>query len=591
MNAVIFSSTLLRPRHVAPKLNGLSEAGSVCIIYTKFVTLTVTMKKILLAAINARYTHSCLALYCLKAFAAGTGNAVTIREYSINRDPDSILEEIAAERPDAVAFSVYIWNTGIMKRLLPSVKKRCGTGMLVLGGPEVSYNPEAWLAEFPCIDCIITGPGEAGFRELLERGPAHGRILRIPNPPFREMPAPYGDEDLSALADRYVYYESSRGCPFRCSYCLSSRGDQNYEAKSVETVTRELAHILSHRPKLVKFVDRTFNMPGGRHREIWSFLIERFGGGPATFHFEIHPAHLEEEDFALLARAPAGLFQFEAGVQSVNSGVRAACGRTGDWQKEKESLARLIGQGTIRVHCDLIAGLPFENMESAARSFNEVYGLSPGHFQQGILKVLPGTEMRERAAEYGIEYAAAPPYQVRETRWLSADEMQLIDRIAVVADRLYNTKRFPLTLSCLAGRFDASFDLYRALGAEPNLPTRSWESGASFLTGFAKRRFPGEEAYILDALRWDWCRQARSHLYPHLVKPGQAAAIKKKGYAFFRGFAEDGTVRYGKEVFALPDLKRAIFYKGETEEFRNTHMGGRGFALFLPDGRILMYDA
>ena len=548
------------------------------------------MKKVLLAAINARYTHSCLALYCLKSYAAGAGHAVSVREFSVNRDPDDILSEIAAERPDLVAFSVYIWNTAIMRRMLPLVKERCGNVLLALGGPEVSYDPEAWLAEFPAIDCVIAGPGEAGFRQLLDRGPAPGRVLLVPNPPFAEMPAPYDDEDLRGLSDRYVYYESSRGCPFRCSYCLSSRADQKFEAKTAGTVKRELEHILSHDPKLVKFVDRTFNMPGGRHREIWSFLIDRFGTGPATFHFEIHPAHLEEEDFALLARAPAGLFQVEAGVQSVNSRVLEACGRAGDWEREKAALARLIRMETIRVHCDLIAGLPFEDLASAARSFNEVYGLRPGHFQQGILKVLPGTTMRERAAEYDMEYEAAAPYQVRQTRWLSKGDMRIIERIAAAVDRLYNTGRFSLTLACLADRFETAFDLYRALAAEGTLPTRRWESGASFLAEFAQARFPGDASFFLDALRWDWCSQARSHRYPDIIKPEQTAAIKKKGYAFFSGIAKDGIARYGASEFQLADLQRSIFFQAETGRFRNAYMGGKEFALFLPDKRIVVFE-
>jgi radical SAM superfamily enzyme YgiQ (UPF0313 family) len=547
------------------------------------------MKKALLVAINARYTHSCLAVYCLKSYAAGAGHAVSVREFSINRDPEHILSEIAAERPDLVAFSAYIWNTGLMKRILPLAKERCGGALLALGGPEVSFNPEAWLAELSCIDCIVAGPGEEGFRQLLEHGPPPGRVLCVPNPPFAGLPLPYDDQDLRGLSDRYVYYESSRGCPYRCSYCLSSRADQKFEAKSAETVQSDLGRILSHSPKLVKFVDRTFNMPGGRHREIWDFLIARYGGGPTAFHFEIHPSHLEEDDFALLARAPEGLFQLEAGVQSVNGRVLEACGRAGDWEREKASLKRLIGLGTIRVHCDLIAGLPFEDLSSAARSFNEVYGLRPGHFQQGMLKVLPGTSMRERAAEYGMAYAAEAPYQVRRTRWLSPGDMKLIEKIAAAVDRLYNTKRFPLTLDCLADRFDSAFDLYRAFASGHALPTRSWESGASFLAEFASRRFPGEESYFLDALRWDWCSCAESHRYPDVIKPHQAAAIKKKGYAFFRDLADNGMVRHEAHRFALADLRRSIFYRGESEKFRNTHMDGREYALFLPDKRIILY--
>ncbi len=549
------------------------------------------MNTILLAAINARYTHSCLALYCLKSYAADAGRTIVVREYSINRDPREILADMAAVRPDIIGLSVYIWNSGLIRRMLPLLKDRCGNRLLILGGPEVSYNPESWIAEFPDIDCIIAGPGEAGFLSFLERGKACGEtIVRAPNPPFGEMPFPYLDGDISAMADRYVYYESSRGCPFRCSYCLSSRADQKFESKGIETVKRELGLILQHRPKLVKFVDRTFNMPGGRHLGIWSFLIDRFGSGPTVYHFEIHPSNLGKEDFAILDRAPAGLFQFEAGVQSTNQEVRTASGRSGTWETEKAALARLIGMGTIPVHLDLIAGLPFEDMASVKISFNEVYGLSPGHFQLGTLKVLPGTEMRNRADEYGMVYAAGAPYQVRETRWLSGDDMRLIEKIAALVDHLYNTGRFSLTLACLAARFDSPFDLYSAFVSGSTLPTKSWESGASFLISFAAGSFPDDRDYYLDALRWDWCAQSRSHLLPVLVKPSDSADNKKKGYAFFKGISENGRVRYRGAEFALSDLKKSIFFRSESDQFRSEKMNGCACALFLPDKRTILFN-
>ena len=551
---------------------------------------TDSMKTILLAAINARYTHSCLALYSLKSYVSGSGHDIILREYSINRDGESILADMADLRPDVIGLSVYIWNSAMVRRILPLLKQRCDNALLLLGGPEVSYDPESWLDEFPGIDCIIAGPGETAFRKLLEHGPANGeKIMHAPNPPFGEMPAPYADVDLDMLANRYVYYESSRGCPFRCSYCLSSRGDQKYEAKSADTVKRELSHILSHRPQLVKFVDRTFNMAGNRHRDIWSFLIERYGGGPTTFHFEIHPSYLDEDDLTLLARAPKGLFQIEAGVQSTNAAVRAASGRAGDWETEKAALARVIGMGTIRVHLDLIAGLPFEDLASVRNSFNEVYGLAPGRFQQGILKVLPGTEMRERSGEYGMIHAQTAPYQVRETRWLAREEMRLIEKIAVLIDRLYNEKHFPLTLAWMAARFDSPFDLFRSFASDDTPLSKGSESAISFLLGFAARRFPEYRDYFLDTLRWDWCSTARTHLYPEMIRPAEVSFAKKKGGAFFRSLAKDGTVLYCGAAFALSDLKKSIFFMPVSDRFRAEQMSGSSYALFLPDKRVVLF--
>ena len=239
------------------------------------------MKKIILVAVNARYTHSCLALYCLKSYARGLNADIAIREYSINRNVADIAAAIVAARPDVAALSVYIWNAELVKNILPLLEAALPECVIVLGGPEVSYNPGSWLMDFPCIDYIISGQGEAAFRRLVETGFRHDeKIMRLPNPPFATLPRPYGHEDLNGLANRYVYYESSRGCPFRCSYCLSSRADQEPESKSADTVKDELRFILSHTPKLVKFVDRTFNLDRDRYRAIWNFLLDEYRGRP-----------------------------------------------------------------------------------------------------------------------------------------------------------------------------------------------------------------------------------------------------------------------------------------------------------------------
>ena len=369
------------------------------------------MKKILLAAINARYTHSCLALYCLKSALRGLEVEAVVREFSINQKIEEIMPRLAAEGADIIALSVYIWNSEMVKKLITKIHEHCGGVLLVLGGPEVSYNPESWLEAFPFIDFIVTGHGEEGFRNLIRNGFRGGeKIIAIPNPPFAEMPAPYTEEDLTGLCNRYIYYESSRGCPFQCTYCLSARSDQKMELKRPDTVKAELDYILRNGPPLVKFVDRTFNAAKEQSRAIWRHLLENYSNGPTRFHFELHPLYLDEEDFDLLSRCPTGLFQFEIGVQSTNPATLAAVKRAGDWGREKAALERLIGFRTIRIHLDLIAGLPFEEMPSIARSFNEVYNLRPDHLQLGFLKVLPGTEMMDAAGQYGMAYSTQAPY-------------------------------------------------------------------------------------------------------------------------------------------------------------------------------------
>ncbi|OHD67785.1 MAG: hypothetical protein A2W19_13230 [Spirochaetes bacterium RBG_16_49_21] len=472
----------------------------------------MNMKKILLAAVNARYTHSCLALYCLKSYTRGTDAEITIREYSINRPAPEIAENIASARPDAVAFSVYIWNVELIKKILPEVRRRLADCVIILGGPEASYNPGSWLDAYPFTNYVITGRGEAGFRFLVENNMRHTeKIINVPNPPFGEMPLPYDHGDMENLKNRYVYYESSRGCPFQCSYCLSSRDDQKWEAKRPETVMEELAFILSHRPRLLKFVDRTFNLKRERYRKIWNFLIDNGRDAATTCHFEIYPGLLDGDDFAILSRCPKGLFQFEIGVQSTNPETLAAVKRNGNWEHDRAVIERLVGLGTVRVHLDLIAGLPFDDKSSIGSAFNSLYALRPDHIQLGFLKVLPGTEMMERADEFGIVYAKSAPYQVLETGWLGAEDIRVLERVAFLIDRLRNTCRFRATLAAMERLSITPFDLFLALAdslAGYSVPlTRAPESGAGFLAQVIKERFFEKKGFLMDALRRD-CRSA-----------------------------------------------------------------------------------
>lgn len=553
------------------------------------------MATILLAAVNARYTHSCLALYCLKSALRGLDDSVAIREFSINQDTSDIASRITDVGADVIALSVYIWNSELMKHLIPEIGSRCPGRILVLGGPEVSYNAATWIEAFPCVDHIIIGHGEEAFRRLALNSFRNCEpVIAVPNPPFADMPMPYTREDLAALHARYVYYESSRGCPYSCTYCLSSRSDQKLELKPAGTVAGELDLILRSRPLLVKFVDRTFNASRDHSRAIWSHLIDHHSGGPSAFHFEVHPHLLDEEDFTLLARAPKGLFQFEIGIQSTSSETLAAVKRTGAWEREKEALKRLISLGTIRIHCDLIAGLPFEDMASQARSFNGLYGLGPGHLQLGFLKILPGTEMMETALQYGMEYSDHAPYQVIKNRWLSGTEIVLLERIALLLDRLYNMHRFDMTLGLLAGRFESPFALFREMASfmadAGYTVTRSWEQGARFLLAFLSRRFSGESRFFLDALRWDWCAVSRSAYYPELIRPESVAEIKKRGMVFFNNHAADGAVRYNDMQFPQSDLATSLFFEAESAEFRQGQMKDGACALFLPDKRIVIYS-
>ncbi|MBN2079808.1 MAG: B12-binding domain-containing radical SAM protein [Spirochaetes bacterium] len=482
-------------------------------------------KKIALVAINARYTHSCLALYCLKSYVRDLGHDVYMREYSLRRDIEEIAKEIAAGKPDVVGLSVYIWNAAAMERLVPALRQRLPGAMIVLGGPEAGYDPERWLRGVPGVDCVVRGPGEQGFAHLLAHGPGGG-IVDMPNPPFAELPFPYDDDDFLNLEKRYVYYESSRGCPFRCTYCISSRGDQALEFRPLELVRKELAAILSWNPMMVKFVDRTFNADRKHSREIWSFLLECHAKGPTRFHFEIHPALLDEEDFEILSRCPACLFNFEIGVQTINPETRSAIRRGGDWTPERQKIERLVRDGRVRIHLDLIAGLPEDDLAWVRHSFNELYALRPRHLQLGFLKVLPGTEMAEAARGYCMAWDPSPPYLVHETAWLTADDLHRLDRVAHLVDRLHNTGRFPETLKALEDLYETAFDLYNSLGEfmkeHGSPPGRRGESGSAFLRDFITHLRNGESGLLLSALD----RDARAMSPPREKRSRHAAGRK-----------------------------------------------------------------
>ncbi len=517
------------------------------------------MKKLLLVGINARYSHPCAALYYLRNSVEGLGYTTVIREFTIRADAEEISSFIADEAPVAAALSVYIWNTKIVKKVLGLI----GTEKnfpLVLGGPEVSYNPEEWLSDKHAPDFIVTGHGEEGFRRLAASGfSSPERVLHSENPHFRELPFPYSDGDLAGFAHRNIYYESSRGCPYRCAYCLSSRRDQKLEFRGPAQVEDDISRIAKYAPRLVKFVDRTFNADRGRGRKIWRMLLSRYAESGTTFHFEIHPSLLEEDDIALLETVPAGLFQFEVGVQSTHDDVLNAAGRIGNWERDGRMVRRLLESTAVRVHIDLIAGLPWEDLERLADSFNRVYRLGAHHFQLGTLKLLPGTVMRERAGEYGMNFSQDPPYEIAGSRWLGRDDIALVKRISRLLDGLYNGGRFRITLSELLPRFDSPWDFYRALGLEAYEESGiSWEYLRGAMEQLVRRRFPAVVPFFRDCLSWDWFSSFDTHRVPSFLKTEAVKAAKRE----IRG---EG----GSRIFAA-----------ETEAFRSKYMEGKRIAVF-----------
>jgi len=554
------------------------------------------MKTIALVALNARFTHSNPALYSLRSFASDRGCDIRIHSFTINTDENKILNTIISQEPDCIGFSVYIWNSEIIKRLIPLIKKALPDTVITAGGPEVSYNADKWIKDLPALSHIIKGPGEAGFKYLLDKDLiCTEKIISIKNPPFSQIPFAYSKDDLKSLNNRYIYYESSRGCPFRCSYCLSSRLDQKLEFRKTETVKQELDQIIASSPRLVKFVDRTFNSGKSHYREIWKHLISKHSLSGTIFHFEIYPSLLDDEDLELLRKCPKGLFQFEIGIQSTCAQALKAINRQDSWDLTSAVTKKLVQAGNIHIHTDLIAGLPFEDMKTLEKSFNDIYRLRAGHFQAGLLKILPGTVMSEKTREYGIKYEDIPPYGITENRWLSKQEIDKFKIVSRLLDLFHNSETFDLTLINIEELFCTPFDLYSSVAEfiEQNnlsIKFKEWENSAEIILAFIESALPDHSPFFRDCLRWDHATTSRNHRFPEILSSPEMKQAKKKGFSHIISFSVHGKIKFAGREFSRHDLKKSLFFRAETQKFRKEYMNGMEMALFLPDKKILLYN-
>lgn len=434
--------------------------------------------KILLVAINAKYIHSNLGIYSLKAYAKRWQEHIQIAEYTINHRTEQVLRDLYEQKPDAIAFSCYIWNLDFVERLLPDIEKIMPGVPIFLGGPEVSYESERFLSRHPQVTGILRGEGENIFDALCECL-VQGEIEKMQEIPglllqgelsaktcistplsMDDIPFPY--ENLDNLKNRIVYYESSRGCPFSCSYCLSSI-DKKVRFRSLPLVYKELDFFLEKQVPQVKFVDRTFNCDRKRAREIWQYIREH-DNGVTNFHFEISADLLEEEDLEILQTLRPGQIQLEIGVQTTNPMTLTEIRRKTDLDKLRENVRRVHEFHNIHQHLDLIAGLPYEDLESFRKSFCDVYAMEPDQLQLGFLKVLKGSYMYEMAETYGIKYGEHPVYEVLETKWLSFDDILVLKNIEEVVELYYNSNQFRRSLKTLESCFSDSFSLYNELG-------------------------------------------------------------------------------------------------------------------------------
>ena len=510
----------------------------------------------LLTAINAKYIHSNPAVYSLKAFAGKKLEPfITLAEYTINNRVEEILGDIYRKHPDVIGFSCYIWNFRLIQELLPELAKVLPETDIWLGGPEVSFEAKKVLSRFPMIKGIMVGEGEETFRDVIsyyvgngreEIGSKYHRLEDIPGLALRdntvkvrtsmdmnEIPFPY--ENLQGFENRIVYYETSRGCPFRCSYCLSSI-DKSVRLRNLDLVKSELQFFLDKKVPQVKLIDRTFNCNHSHAMEIWRYIKEH-DNGVTNFHFEVAADIMREEELTLLSDMRPGLVQLEIGVQTTNRNTLKEINRSTDIAQIAGVVEKIKDHRNIHIHLDLIAGLPFEGYESFQKSFNDVYAMKPAQLQLGFLKVLKGTKIREKAEQYGIVYQENPPYEVLFTKWISYEEILILKQVEEMVELYYNSGQFTHMLPVLEREFVTPFEMYLQLasfyqekGYFVNTPARSHRY--QILLEFALTVSPEKEALYRELLTFDYYLRENAKSRPSFCR--DLSSYRDKIWEFYQ---------------------------------------------------------
>ena len=518
--------------------------------------------KLLLAAVNAKYIHSNLAVYSMKAYCRAFADHIELAEYTINQQEDEILKDLYRKKPEILCFSCYIWNISFIKELIRNVKKILPDTVIWAGGPEVSYDAEQFLEEMPEVFGVMCGEGEETFRELtqyyvnLERNTEKGTELeKIDGIVFRKgkeiqktapraildmdtLVFPY--QDMELFHHRIIYYESSRGCPFSCSYCLSSI-DKKLRFRSTKLVKQELQFFLDNQVPQVKFVDRTFNCKKEHALEIWRYIQEH-DNQVTNFHFEIAADLLTEEEIALIHTMRPGLIQLEIGVQSTNEDTIREIRRKTSFEKISQKVRQVQAGKNVHQHLDLIAGLPLEGYDSFRKSFDDVYGLRPQQLQLGFLKVLKGSYMYEKREEYGCVYKQREPYEVLSTNWLSYGEICRLKGIEDMVEVYYNSGQFTRTIEALEKEFSDAFAMYEALAdfyekkgyfGISHTRIRRYE----ILLEFLEEQEKEDLAYFRERMVFDL--YARENLKTRPVWAGEQKLYKEQIQNFYRKEAEE----------------------------------------------------
>ena len=535
--------------------------------------------KVLLAAVNAKYIHSNLAVYSLRAYALQRCDGICpreieIAEYTINQPPDEILMDIYGHQPDILCLSCYLWNIISVENLVREIPKILPGIRIWLGGPEVSYNAREMLDKYPEITGIIRGEGEETLADLMDiyhRQPdkkenfsavkgitywdEEGKVVETPPQDVMDLSRiPFVYEHIEDFRNRIIYYESSRGCPFSCSYCLSSI-DKCLRFRDLRLVEKEVKFFIDHGVPQVKFVDRTFNCRHDHAMAVWTY-IKKYDRGITNFHFEVAADLLNDEEIELIRSMRPGLIQLEIGVQSANERTIREIQRTMKLDQVRDRVARIKEMKNVHQHLDLIAGLPYEGYDSFARSFDIVYDMEPEQLQLGFLKVLKGALMHDKAEEYQLLYQDRPPYEVLSTKWLSYGELIRLKQIEEMVEVYYNSGQFRNTIKHLRKEFSSPFAMYEALAAyyrENGLFGRQYSRIARYeiLHHFIE---VGKQQEYLEWLTLDlYLRDNVKNRPPFL---GENKVTKEEASAFYRAEASERRYLKGYEGYDSRQMRK-----------------------------------
>ena len=556
--------------------------------------------KILLVAINAKYIHSNLAVYCLKAYAEknmpqDVNVQIELAEYTINQNRDEILKDIYRRQAEMICFSCYIWNLDYVESMIRDVKKVMKDVIIWAGGPEVSYDSRETLGRLPELTGVMKGEGEKTFAKLckvygersetseLSLEQIDGITFRCPDGTICERPwrvpmdlseVPFVYHDMKKFENKIIYYETSRGCPFSCSYCLSSI-DKRLRFRSLDLVFNELQFFLDHKVPQVKFVDRTFNCKHDHAMAIWKYIQEQ-DNGITNFHFEVAADLLNDEEIRLIRQMRPGLIQLEIGVQSTNTDTIREIRRTMRLEEVREHVARIKEKGNIHQHLDLIAGLPYEDIKSFRKSFDDVYSMRPDQLQLGFLKVLKGSYMQEMQQEYELRYKDEPPYEVLSTKWLPYSDVIELKGIEEMVEIYYNSGQFTHVVEALVKNYASAYQMYQDLWQyyeEHDYMGIQHRRSARYeiVLDFVKEKYPEQADVMRELLTYDYYLRENAKSRPEFA--GEDATDKR----FVRAFYEEEE----KERKHLPGY----------EQFDRNQMRKMTHLEYFPHmGKMLLFD-